>query len=232
MSTVAHNEGRGDMTEEIQVVPDVELMAIPEVDWKDNVLVFNRQLNIQRIEQIYGGLKKFGEGYQLYWTDFWHELDAMEIDWTQYLPDSVAPKTAGNWFRMGDRFTPGLRLNHKHLKASHYIAASQFKLPDSEAIKIIEAAENGKWPEKAVREAVKLVMGTAPKVKKPKVITCPHCDRAALEDIPCTGCALDVAETRIKALREVLEAIRDSEEGDLELYAEFAVESAVRALEV
>lgn len=201
--------------------PDVGLMAIPEVDWKDNVLVFNRQLTIDKVDQIYSGLKKFGGGHQLYWTDLWHEVEAMGIDWTQYVPDSMPKKTAGNWFRMGDRFTADLRLGHKHLKASHYIAASQFKLPTEDAIRIIEAAEEGEWSVKGVEKAVKLVMGVPEKVKKPKFIICPHCDRWTVEGLDCQGCQNDILITRVEAFRAMLQEVANPS-GDLEWVAGLA----------
>jgi len=80
--------------------------------------------------------------------------------------------------------------------------------PDVEAHKILEAANEGEWTEKAVREAVKLLLGNPPKVPKPKVVQCPHCDNWIAEtDKGCPECRNAVAEKRIESFQAVLTKI-------------------------
>ena len=227
-----------DMTEETQVVPDVEIMVIPDVEFQYNALRFHKRLDDATIDQLFSGLRKFKEGYQFYFADAWREMEGLGHEWTDWIPDSIALGTAQTWRKVGDKFLPDARVYQ--LQFSHYAATR--KLDNHDAHKILEAANENGWPEKAVREAVDLVLGKPEKIKKLKVIDCPHCDRAAFEDIPCTGCALDVLKTEtdttvkdlckdISQLKDTLRAIRDSEENDLGLYAKFAVESAVKALD-
>jgi len=55
-----------DMTEETQVVPDVEIMVIPDVEFQYNALRFHKRLDDATIDQLFSGLRKFKEGYQFY----------------------------------------------------------------------------------------------------------------------------------------------------------------------
>jgi len=215
---------------EVEKRPDVEIMVIPDVEFQFNALRFHRRLDDATIEQLFSGLRKFKEGYQWFFSDAWWELENLGYEWTDWIPESIALGTAQTWRKVGNMFIPDDR-RYSQLQFSHYAATRKLGIVD--AHKILEAANENGWPEKAVREAVDLVLGKPEKAKKPKVVQCKHCDRwiADIEDEVCPFCALDVAEGRVKGLRDVLRAIRDSEENNLGLYAKFTVELAVKALE-
>ena len=236
MSTVAHNEGRGDMTTETQVVrPDVgELSQIKEVEFKEDRLVFNIGLTEDLIERISEGLAKFHKGRQWYWGDFWAELRNSGYEWTDHIPwDSagrpiISQSRAQTWLKVRDKFLPESRV-YKNLRFSHYEAVRSIDTENAHTL--LNAADGSKISVQELEEVVRGMKDKPEKPKKPKVIVCAHCDRPAFEDIPCTGCMLDVAETRIKALREILEAIRDNEINDVGAALQYTVAVAVKALE-
>jgi len=225
------------MTDETQVVPDTgELSQIKEVEFKEDRLVFNIGLTEDLIERISEGLAKFHKGRQWYWADFWAELRNSGYEWTDHIPwDSagrpiISQSRAQTWLKVRDKFLPESRV-YKNLRFSHYEAVRS--LENVGAHDILNAADGAKISVQELEEVVKGMKGKPEKIKKPKTIQCKHCDNwiADIEDETCPYCMLDVAETRIKALRDTLKSIRDSEENDLGLYAKFAVELAVKALE-
>ena len=221
--------------------PDVEIMVIPGIEWRSNALIFNRRLDEQGIELLFGGLRKFKDGYQWFFSDLWRQLAVLGYEWTDYIPETIALGTAQTWRKVGDMFLPEDRF-YDWLQFSHYAATRKLELP--EAHKILVVANENKWPEKAVREAVDLVLNRPPRQKNPKVIQCKHCDKwiADIEDEGCPWCMLAVAQQQmdrlqgslieIAELRDVLMAIRDSREDNLELFAIRAVNEATRVLEV
>ena len=205
--------------------PDTgELMIVPNVTFRRNALIFHKRLDDSTVEQLSGGLNKFKNGYQWYYSDMWRQLALDGYEWTDYVPGSIDLGTAQTWRKVGDKFLPDDRVYDK-LLFSHYAATRS--LPDTEAHKILEAANEGEWTEKAVREAVKLLLGNPPKVPKPKVIQCAHCDNWIMEtDKGCPECRNAVAEKRIKRFQAALTELANPS-GDLE----WAVELATRALE-
>jgi len=208
---------------QVAVRPDVEIMVIPNVEWRRNALIFYKRLDDQTIEQLSGGLNKFKEGYQWYYADLWRQLALDGYEWTDYVPGSIDLGTAQTWYKIGSKFLPDDRVYDK-LLFSHYAATRS--LPDVEAHKILEAANEGEWTEKAIREAVKLLLGNPPKVPKPKIIQCAHCDNWIAEtDKGCGWCFYTIAQQRIESFQAVLTELANPS-GDLE----WAVELANRAL--
>ena len=156
------------------------------------------------------GLEDFRTGHQLMYADLWNFLDVLGVDWTQYVPERVAKNTALNWFGIPKRFSVDYRRTKNHVTVSHYIAASGKKLTDEQAIQLIDYADDNKWTVEKVELAVKEALGIQEKVKKPKVIQCPHCDNWIAEtDKGCSWCIL----------RTTLKSIRDSDENDLGVYS-------------
>ncbi len=189
-----------------EVVPhDIgELEDLPTLDFKDNSLCFYGDLTEELIDKIKNGLKKFTEGHQFYWGDFWIRLENDGIDFTQYIPDSVPEGTAGNWYMVCKRFSPEDRTyDHKIIKFSHYAAARTLELELHEAHRILKAAEEGQWPHNAVSKAVRISLGKPERQLKPKIIFCKHCDKpfADIEE-GCPWCAGGVLQGRVDELRD------------------------------
>ena len=204
---------------QVAVRPGVEIMVIPNVEWRRNALIFHKHLDDPMIEQLSGGLNKFKEGYQWYYSDLWRQLALDGYEWTNYAPDSIDLGTAQTWRKVGDKFLPDDRA-YDRLLFSHYAATRS--LPDVEAHKILEAANEGEWTEKAVREAVKLLLGNPPKVPKPKVVQCAHCDNWIAEtDKGCPWCMYAVVEKQLKSLHDTLIDIANPS-GDLDWAAGLA----------
>lgn len=226
------------MTEEqtergMEVRPDVELMVIPDVEWLDNALIFHKKLDDQRREQLFGGLNKFKGGYQWFYADAWREVEIEGGEWTDWIPDSIELGTAQTWRKVGDMFLPPTR-QFSQLLFSHYAATRSLEFKD--AHKILEAANENGWPEKAVREAVDIVSGKPEKQKKPKLIQHPPCGNwiadLGEDGLPCPWCQLKVSLKADEALRTALEAIRDNDISEVGLALRFDVDTAIKALEV
>ena len=196
---------------QVAVRPDTGILVFPNIEERANALIFHRRLTGDVTDRVYEKLTKITEGYQFYWSDFWRELEDLGIDYTQYVPDSVPPSTAANWYTVGARFLPENRkFDPKIIRFSHYAAARNHKLMIGEALRILKAAEEGKWSHGAVALAVKITLGEPKKIKKPKLIQCPHCDNWIAEtDKGCGWCIL----------RTTLKSIRDREENDLGFYS-------------
>lgn len=205
--------------------PDTgELMVVPNVTFRTNALIFKRVLEEEDYQMICSGLTKFSEGRQWFWSDFWRELALRGYEWTDYIPNSIDLGTAQTWRKVGDKFLPDDRV-YGRLQFSHHAATRS--LPDVEAHRILEAANEGEWTEKAVREAVKLLQGAQEKPKKPKVVRCKHCDNWIAETTNgCGWCFYDIAQKRIDSFQSVLTEIANPS-GDLE----WAVALATRAVE-
>jgi len=214
MSTVAYNEeGRGDMTTETQVVPDTgELSQIKEVEFQEDRLVFYGELTDDLIERISAGLAKFHKGRQFFWGDFWAKLRDSGYEWTDHVPhDSsdrpiISLSRANTWLMVRDKFRPEDRI-YKNLRFSHYEAVRSIDTGDAHAL--LNAADGSKISVQELEEVVRGMKDKPEKPKKLKVIDCPHCDRPAFEDVPCTGCMLDVAT---KEHRKTLEDIKYGEQ--------------------
>jgi len=199
--------------------PDArELMVVPNVTFRTNALIFKRVLVEGDYRVICSGLTTFSEGRQWHFSDLWRELVLRGYEWVEYIPDSIDLGTAQTWRKVGDKFLPDDRVYDK-LLFSHYAATRS--LPDVEAHKILEAANESEWTEKAVREAVKLLLGNPQKTPKPKVIQCPHCDNWIAEtDKGCPWCILQTT----------LKSIRDSDENDLGVYSSWVRDVCDEAL--
>ena len=203
METAGTHEVARPDTGELMIVP--KWWAVYEsaaVNFRTNALIFTRVLEEEDYRMICSGLTKFSEGRQWFWSDFWRELALRGYEWPHYIPDSIDPDTAKTWRKVGDKFLPDDRV-YGRLLFSHYAATRA--LPDVEAHKILEAANEGGWTVKAVEEAVKLLKGDPPKTPKPKVAQCKHCDNWIAEtDKGCPECRNAVLEKRIESFQAVL----------------------------
>ena len=206
---------------EYQVVkPDTgELMVVPSVTFRPNALIFNKAIDLEVVKQLTEGLEKFKTAHPWFFSDMWREMALRGYEWVEHVPDSINLGTAQTWYKVGSKFLPDDRV-YDRLQFSHYAATRA--LPDVEAHKVLEAANEGEWTEKAVREAVKLLLGNPPKVPKPKVIQCPHCDNWIAEtDKGCPECRNAMAEKQLESLHEILIEIANPS-GDLDWAAGLA----------
>uniref|UniRef100_A0A6H1ZFD5 Uncharacterized protein n=1 Tax=viral metagenome TaxID=1070528 RepID=A0A6H1ZFD5_9ZZZZ len=209
---------------QVEVRPDArELMVVPNVTFRTNALIFNRPIDLEVVKQLTEGLDKFKTAHPWFFSDMWREMALRGYEWVEHVPDSINLGTAQTWYKVGSKFLPDDRV-YDRLQFSHYAATRA--LPDVEAHKVLEAANEGGWTEKAVREAVKLLLGNPPKVPKPKVIQCAHCDNWIAEtDKGCGWCFYTIAQQRIESFQAVLTELANPS-GDLE----WAVELANRVL--
>ena len=201
--------------------PDArELMVVPNVTFRTNALIFNRPIDLEVVKQLTEGLDKFKTAHPWFFSDMWREMALRGYEWVEHVPDSINLGTAQTWYKVGSKFLPDDRVYDK-LLFSHYAATRS--LPDVEAHKILEAANEGEWTEKAVREAVKLLLGNPPKRPKLKAIICPHCDNwiADVDDKPCPYCMF----------RNTLKSIRDSQESDMGVFCKWVMDLCNELLE-
>jgi len=199
-------------------------VMIPElvntnVTLRSDALVFSSYLLDDKEEAkrmalgIEKGLRKLTDGHQWYWGDLWRILEALGLEWAEHCPNTIPFSTANTWRTVGKRFPPEDRI-FKGLQFSHYAAVRSKALSLEIAHDILTVANREGWTEDQVAEQVKSELGEEPKPKKLKVITCPHCDRPAIEGLECWGCSYDVVMKAIKELEDELAQWRDMERVD------------------
>jgi len=209
--------------------PDVELVQISDFLSTDGMaLQLPDHLRFSQADKMLDTLWKARDLSQFYIGDLLNHVENMEyysqlLDATKYAKKTidkfkrVAKNVSGRW---------------ENLSFDHHDSVSGLDLDVQDSW--LQAASEGNWTTAKVREELREagLITRQKRSDKSKTIVCPHCDRLAFEDVPCEGCMRDVADLRIEALQIFFVAIRDSQENDLGLYAKFAVETAVKALEV
>jgi len=186
--------------------PDTGLVQISDYV-SENGMALNLPLHFEysQADAVLSSLWTTKDLSQFYIGDLLNHVENMEY-YSQLLDEKKYKKrTVDNCKRVARN----VKDRWENLSFDHHSSVSALEPEDQ--TKWLKYASEGAWTTAKLREELRDtgLITRQKRADKPKVITCPHCDRAAFEDIPCTGCMLDVEK---KEHRKDLEDIKYGEQ--------------------
>ena len=220
---------------EIEVRPDVEMQISDMVSENGMALEVPINLKFSKADAILSILWKTKDLSQFYIGDLLRQVENQEY-YSQLLDETrYAKKTVDKFKRVAENVRPDGRWGN--LSFDHHDSVNALEPNDQD--EWLKYASEGGWTTAKLREELREagLIKSQKKPGKPKVITCPHCDKpiVEIEDEGCPWCQLMVVRNNLSAVvrKKIQQTLKDIRYGEqMPPLPDWVIEICDRALEV